>query len=193
MRAELDATAIARLRTVLTFAVRGECLRERYSFSSVMKRWEALVCPAEPEQSGDDLDELIDEFVIPGWSGRDPPEKRLKLRRPRVDHERYAALLLGVIFHEYTGKAPKRWTTISGETSPFYRFARDAFRAVGLYPRVQAFRWVGTQWDRSRGFSKGRMERLLWGDLVPGPSRLKRHKSPRKTGNNQPLQKVRCI
>jgi hypothetical protein len=104
------------------------------------------------------------------------PRRRVRLStrgRPRSDLERYAALMLGLIFEEYTGERPKRWVDRkTGENSLFYRCATEAFRAIGLYPHPNglAFREVSERWDlepAAREFDEQRLGSLLWGGLTP--------------------------
>ena len=54
--------------------------------------------------------------------------------RPRHDFERYTAVLLAEIFHEYTGKKPTRPNPELGR-SGFYDFATACFTEVGLTAR----------------------------------------------------------
>jgi hypothetical protein len=175
----LDEAKIKRLRAVLNPR------RERYDFGRTMNRWASEVRAygdgnSEPlliaEHEIDWGAELLADVLEPG-----PAPRRSKQReagdpggRPRNDKERFAALMLGVIYQEYTGKPPKRITKANGAEPPFFRFASEAFKAIGLYPRVQAFREVGERWGGSRDFLKGAMETLLWGGL-PG---FKRRKAP---------------
>jgi hypothetical protein len=168
VRGELDPAVIGHLRAVLN--PRRE---ERYDFATVMNRWAKLVWDAAEEQEqpaayDPELERLAKQLILK------MPRRRVRLStrgRPRSDLERYAALMLGLIFEEYTGKRPKRYTARgTGENSPFYRFATEAFKAIGLYPRAQAFREVSERWDlepAAREFDEQRLGSLLWGGLTP--------------------------
>ena len=134
-----------------------------------------------------------DQFV---WCGSDDPIALLvgepQLRRPplkrpkrgRHSADRYAALLLAVIFHEYTGDPPTRkWNARKKmETSPFYVSSSIAFPAIGLPTPWSALHDVCKRWDRSRDFYKRAMEVLLFGGLEPKEGerlpRPRRKKSP---------------
>jgi hypothetical protein len=110
-------------------------------------------------------DELVVEIVNCGPLESSVPGKP---RAGRVDHERYVALLVGVVFHQYTGKSPKRiWESYrdTDHNSPFYIFAAAVFRWLGLAPSWQAFREVSERWDSSREFSKRAIKVLLFGGL----------------------------
>jgi hypothetical protein len=107
--------------------------------------------------------------------------------RPRADKERYAALLLAVIYHEYAGEPPTRIVKPRERaqdereySSKFYNFAGAAFELVGLKPRPQAFREAWKRWKRSRDFSKDAVRALLWGGL-PGFKRRAKPHSKRKS------------
>ena len=183
MRMALNPETIEQLRAALNPR------RERYGFVVVMQRWATLVDEAglpsadAPVEEPEWLDTVVKQLV------RDPPpakrkseRRRANSGRPRVDTERYAAVMLGVIFCEYAEAHPKRWVTGVGEGSPFYTFASRAFRAVGLYPRVQAFREVGERWDRSRDFSKQSIAKLLFGGLVPREKPTVRRRREKASG-----------
>jgi hypothetical protein len=176
---ELDPKTIEDLRALL------KPRRERYEFTLVMQRLTAEVWadnnefewyeppqgegPTVPREEWGaleaqliaDLTGLPIEQVSASTDGR-------RRGRPRVDKARYAALLVGVVFHEYTLKPPKRIWDVYKETdenSPFFVFAAAVFRMIGLEPSVQAFREVGERWDRSRGFRKRLIERILFDGL----------------------------
>ena len=58
--------------------------------------------------------------------------------------------MLGVIYHEFTGKKPTRTTPISenaAERSRFYEFADASFAAIGHRVHDAALRWVTEHWD----------------------------------------------
>lgn len=151
--------------------------RERYDLALVMmERWVPLVKGAEQSEHGR---VGADQFL---WCGSDDPvelltgissEPEIPLRTkrgrpPAVDV--YAALLLALIFYEYTGEPPTRkWNARKGiETSQFYEFGSVAFRELfGRTAPWSALREACERWERSRGFSKTSMRRLLFGGLVP--------------------------
>jgi hypothetical protein len=185
MKPALDPAAIARLRVMLGPRP------DRYCFAAVMERWAAEVLgepladisptpgadqfdwPPEPDGWAD---ELVKQIVL-----NPKPERRgkpYKPRRPRADRERYAALLLAVIFNEFTGLRPWRtWRNHpktasdtaddTDKNEPFYQFGAEAFRAIKLEPTWKAFREATERWPRSRGFNKQAMKQLLWGGLGP--------------------------
>jgi hypothetical protein len=183
---ELKPADIERLRVVL------KPRRERYGFAYTMNRWAELALDAEPPS--DPRSERSDARPVEGpfsWleDGADlvaellkrkerrkkgqalpPPNKR---GRPRVDRERWAAVLLGHIFDEFAEARPTRvWNPIEAqETSPFYHFAAEAFQAIGLEPSDQAFRDVCEAWEKPTDeieFSREAIGKLLWGGPVPG-------------------------
>jgi hypothetical protein len=144
-----DAAAIQTLRHIL------KVKRERYDLAFAMNRWAALVRdeirardkasrddePNENEPTIEDLDELVAKLLCapPGttFPEEDDPAPQRR-HRERVDLERWAALLLAVIFNEYTKAKPTRIsknhdavrdTDARDKTSPFYRFATAAFEA----------------------------------------------------------------
>jgi len=173
-----NPATLEQLRTVL------KPLRERYDFVVVMQRLAAEARENEdrfewlaPPQGEDPTvpraeweaqeNELIVELANCGpLKPSSAPEPRAG--RPRADHERYVALLVGVVFHEYTLKSPKRvWNDYhdTDRTSPFYEFAAAVFRWLGFAPSWQAFREVSERWDSSREFSKRAIKVLLFGGL----------------------------
>jgi hypothetical protein len=112
---------------------------------------------------------------------RRPKMRDSRAGRPRADKERYAALLLAVIYREFAGEPPTRIVKPHEReqaereySSRFYKFAARAFELIDLKPRPQAFREAWERWERSRDFSKHAMRMLLWGGL-PG---FRRRKSP---------------
>jgi hypothetical protein len=147
----LDAAAIARLRAMLGPGP------DRYDFATVMQRWAA-------EALGEPLADIsltqapgADQFDWPSGSTCREVDAlarqliRLPPGRPRADVERDAALMLGVIFHEYTGMKPTRVYDAHGgsdRVSLFYYFASEAFRAIGLEPNWDAFREAGKEWEK---------------------------------------------
>jgi hypothetical protein len=178
---ELDPAKIANLRAVL------EPRRERFDFAYTMNRWAELVLDAEPPndprsersiegpfswlEAGADLVVELLKRKLRRKKGqvRPPPSKR---GRPRVDRQRYAALLLGFIFDEFAEARPTRvWDAYEErEASPFYRFATEAFDAIGLDPSDQAFRDVCEAWEKPSGeieFDSQAIKDLLWGGLIP--------------------------
>jgi hypothetical protein len=182
---ELKPEDIERVRAVL------KPRRERYDFAYTMNRWAELALDIEPPsdprsersdarpiegpfswlEDGADLVAEMLEHKVRRQTGqaRPPPHKR---GRPRVDQERYAALLLGFIFDEFTEARPTRiWDAYEErEASPFYRFATEAFVAIGLDPSDQAFRDVCEAWEeptKKIEFNDQAILRLLWGGLSP--------------------------
>jgi hypothetical protein len=190
MTVALSPQTIEELRAVL------KPRRERYGFAIVMQRWAALACEDETagaDAQGEDalvtqLDALVTQLIVNPAPER--PAKPIKQRRPRADRERYAAIMLGMIFHEFTGKRPKRTWDPYKETdqkSPFYVFAAAAFRAMNFEPSWQAFREAGERWDRSRAFSKQSAAKLLFGGLVPREKSLVRRRRAKASPTAPPL------
>lgn len=155
---KLDAAAVARLRAMLGGRP------DRYDFATVMQRWGAEVL-------GDPLADIsltqapgADHFEWPSdrpEDGADHLARQITRRpgrpwgqsipgRPPGDVEHAAALALGIIFHEFTGKKPARFFSEHkpGEVSLFFKFADSAFRAIGLQPNGAAFRQVSVRWDK---------------------------------------------
>src|ERR1700733_3681439 len=151
-----DAEAIEALRSIL------KPKRKRYDLAFTMNRWAEIVrddadtpdnAPIEEEQ------ELVGSIVGVPTETRYVEEDGTpaRRRRERVDPERWAALLLAVIFSEFTKTKPTRITkdpdlvkdTLARDkTSPFYRFATTAFEAVGRKPSESAFREATERWAR---------------------------------------------
>jgi hypothetical protein len=181
---ELKPEDIERLRAVL------KPRRERFDFAYTMNRWAELALDAGPpsdprsvrsdtrpiegpfswlEDGADLVAEMLNRKLRrKRGQARPPPNKR---GRPRVDQERYAALLLGHIFQEYTEARPTRIWDAYGEreASPFYGFATEAFEAIGLDPSDQAFRDVCEAWERPTDeieFNTQAIKELLWGGLA---------------------------
>lgn len=163
----LDAAAIARLRAMLGGPP------DRYCFATVMQRWAAEVL-------GDPLADISHtqapeaaQFEWPsGSTGWEVDALARQLRglppgRPRADAERDAAILLGIVFYEYTGSPPSRdaWNDYSERTklSLFRKFADEAFLAIGLKATPEAFRHAAVRWEKS---PKRAMRHLLWGGLA---------------------------
>jgi hypothetical protein len=165
--------------------------RERFDFETVMDRWATLVTDEEPDTGWVKEEDF-------SWSGPDNPVASLTIPPRRPNHPRtkrqgrlpadaYGAMLLAVVFHEYTGRVPTkgRQNPRTGvETSPFYRFAAVAFRV--LIRRTAPWAALLTackRWGRSRGFSKEAMKTLLFGGLRPVEGehspRPRKQKSPR--------------
>jgi hypothetical protein len=164
-------------------------LRERFDLKVVMVQWATHVKSEEPKTGWVKEDVPSDGSNKPGWEedgfvwdGSDDPIASLTTppRRPhrprtkrlgRLPADAYGAMLLAVVFHEYTGRAPtpgRQNARTGAETSPFYRFAAIAFRL--LLRRTAP--WAALldtceRWERSRGFSKEAMKTLLFGGLVP--------------------------
>ena len=158
--------------------------RKRVDFGFVMERWASLVAGTDPCRSTEGVEPiepmeneqaLVDQLVFHA-----PRPKRVKqLGRPRADRERYAALLLTIIFHEYTRRKPKRHSDAYKEVyteSPFYRFATASFQAIGLKAPLEILRETGERWDKSRDFNKRAMQQLLF----RRPLRKRRPKTTKK-------------
>jgi hypothetical protein len=142
---QFDSADIERLRTIL-----NPC-RERFGFDFTMRRWSDLV-----------------------WESRSDYERQTKEQargrgRPYDDSGRYAALLLGVIFEEYTGRLPgrtTRWrekdTKLRDKTHPFSRFCREACNAIGMKDASdKAFREAVDEVKR-RGLVEANVFALRW-------------------------------
>jgi hypothetical protein len=170
----LDDNTIAKLRATL------EPVRERYGFKYTMERWAELVLdddlhPASAERVVEPIEnmaELVAQILDAPREAVDLTEDEPARRRgrPRADLERYAALLLAVIFHEYTRTKPTRvtrWeetrTFDRDKTSPFYKFATACFAAVGLNASEEALREATERWNDR--ITKRRLRQLLWGRL----------------------------
>jgi hypothetical protein len=189
---ELKSEDVERLRAVL------KPRRERYDFAYTMNRWASEVgtcdkdsnSPILEDDDGTDWDALAADMLEldPEAPKTEPRTKQVpRKRRPRADKERYAALLLAVIYREYAGEPPTRivkpdkdWQTAREYSSRFYKFAQAAFELIDLEPRPQAFREAWERWKRSRDFSKDAMRALLWGGL-PGFERRVKPRSKRKS------------
>jgi hypothetical protein len=192
-----DAAGIEALRLIL------KPKRGRYDLAFTMNRWSALVRDEirsrdegsqDAEPTIENLDELVADLLCapPGtvFPEVDNPAP-VRKRRQRVDPERWAALLLAVIFNEYAKGKPSRitqWdhtdTFKRDKTSPFYRFATAAFKAAGLKPSESAFREASERWERSRQLSKRNIGRLLWGRLTRVPE-----EPPNMTWRQKPLRR----
>jgi hypothetical protein len=163
---------IKRLRAILNPR------RERFPFPEAMQRWAAEVLKLEPEFGSVGPEHFV-------WRGSDDPVATMILlpRRPIVarrkrpivarrkrlgrrpdDTSYFDALLLAVIYHEYTGKAPTRvWDPVGRkEASPSFQFAAAAFSMLRRPTPERALREVCKRWARSRDFYKTTMRRLLF-------------------------------
>ena len=145
---EIDPATLERFRTMLNPR------RERYPLAVVMQRLAAEAGKKEdqfewfaPPQGEDPTvpraewaaqeAELIVEIANCGPLQPSPAPKP-GVGRPPAVHERYVALLVGMVFHEYTLRSPKRiWDHDhrAEYNSPFYKFAEAVFLGWGL-PRV---------------------------------------------------------
>jgi hypothetical protein len=214
-----DDNMIAELRETLNPA------RERYAFKFTMDRWAELILeddlhPANAEPAVEPIEnmaELVAHIL-------DAPREAVHLKedepvrrrgRRRVDLERYAALLLAVIFYEYTKAKPTRVTRSDAmptdrantfardKTSPFYRFAMACLEAVGLTASEDALREATERWNDP--IKKRALRQLLWGRLPcpedQGPNlawqekRLRRRKiSPvRNSAARQKAHKIKPL
>jgi hypothetical protein len=149
-KAKLDSTVIEQVRTIL-----NPC-RERFGFSFTMNRWWDLVREERSEYE------------------RRTKKQARRRGRPYDDSGRYVALLLAVIFEEYTGQRPAR-TTRSAETDtklrdkdyPFYKFCRAACDAIGDDTSDNAFVEAIDELS-GRGDWEANvpaLRKLLWGGL----------------------------
>jgi hypothetical protein len=173
---EIDPATLERFRTMLNLR------RERYPLAAVMQRLAAARKNEDqfewlaPPQGEDPTvpraewaaqeDELVVEIANCGPLQPCSAPKP-SVGRPPADHERYIALLVGVVFHEYTLRSPTRiWDHDhrAEYNSPFYKFAEAVFLWLGLAPSWQAFREVSERWDNSQEFSKPAIKVLLFGD-----------------------------
>jgi hypothetical protein len=125
----------------------------------------------------DNEQDLIDELLIRDPSKRARRRRGKRTTRPRADFERYAALLLALIFKKHGGRNPKRvWdhhSKYGDDRSPFYVFAVASFRSIGLRAPKEVLRETGERWDKSHGFSKRAMKQLLWGSRTKPAGRKK--------------------
>jgi hypothetical protein len=182
-------------------------VRERYGFEFTMERWAELVLgddlhPGNANRSVEPIDnetELVAHIlrVLPEAVNLTEDEPIRGRGRPRVDFERYAALLLAAIFHEYTRHKPTRITRWDArptdrantfdrdKTSTFYRFATACFQVIGLKASEDAFRETTERWERSRDFFKRSVQKQLWGGL---PAFGKRSSAPEFAFNTKPLR-----
>jgi hypothetical protein len=150
-RSELDPRVVERLCAIL-----NPC-RERFAFDFTIKHWSALVSQDRSEYK------------------RQTKKQPRSRGRPYDDTGRFAALLLAVIFEEYTGRRPgrtTRWTeTDTGKRDkdyPFYQFCREACDAIGMdditdkafVEAIAELRGRG-QWEAN----VPALRMLLWGQL----------------------------
>jgi hypothetical protein len=197
----LDPATLKKLRDVLN------PVRERYGFEFTMERWTELVLGDDlhPTNANRSVEPIDNETELVAFVLSIPPEEvdpaedePIRRRgRPRVDFERYAALLLAAIFHEYTRRKPTRITRSDAmstdrantfdrdKTSAFYRFATACFEAIGLKASEDAFREAAERWERSRDFFKRSVQKQLWGGL---PAFGKRSSDPEFASNTKSLR-----
>jgi hypothetical protein len=164
----VGSKVIERLRAVL------KPRRERFNLAVVMEKWVALVNDEEPEHGRVGPAEFAwcgPDDPVEGLAG--PPSPRPTFQRPkrgRHPADFYSALMLAVIFQEYTGEPPTRkWNARKKlETSRFYQFAEVAFgELLHRTPPWSALHETCERWPRSRDFSKRAMQQQLFGGLVP--------------------------
>jgi hypothetical protein len=175
----LDPAKLRKLRDLLN------PVRDRYGFNYTMARWAELVLgddlhPANANRLVEPIEneaELVAHILGAPCEDLTPVEDEPTLRRGarRVDLERYAALLLAVVFHEYTRRKPTRITRSDvmptdrantfdrDKTSPFYQFATACFEAIGLKVSEDAFREATERWNDP--INKRATRQLLWGRL----------------------------
>jgi hypothetical protein len=172
-----DDAAIAALVDILRNARRDASAINVAAFRADMERWAELVIgddshPAryerepEPTEQLENEQELIEDLLIRDPAKRVRGRRPKRATRPRADFERWAALLLAMIFDRHAGRKPKRvWDAYAenDDGSPFYVFAMASFKLIGLAAPKEVLRETGERWDKSRGFSKRAMKQLLWG------------------------------
>jgi hypothetical protein len=160
-------------------------VRDRYGFNFTMERWAELVLGDDlhPANANMSVESIENETELVAFILAIAPEE-VKLSeddpirgrgRPRRDLERYAALLLAVIFYEYTKAKPTRVTRADAmtadrantfdrdKTSAFYRFATACFDTIGLKVSEDAFREATERWNDP--INKRATRQLLWGRL----------------------------
>jgi hypothetical protein len=181
-------------------------VRDRYGFNYTMERWAELVLSDDlhPVNANKSVEPIENETELVAHILGVPPETVNLIEdepvrgrgRPRKDMERHAALLLAVIFHEYTRRKPTRITRsfdVYGLTNAlerdkaarFYQFATACFEAIGLKASEDAFREATERWERSKAFFKRRIQQVLWGRL---PVFGKRSNDPEFASNTKPLR-----
>jgi hypothetical protein len=131
-------------------------VRERFGFGFTMERWADLVREARDEYE---------------YRTKKQPRGR---GRPYDDSGRFVALLLAVIFEEYTGKPPVRTrrstvtdTNLRDKDYPFHKFCRAACDAAGNDASdkaiIEAIDELSGRGMREANFPRLRI--LLWGEL----------------------------
>jgi hypothetical protein len=182
-RSKLPPAELRRLRG------RIDIVRERYSFKFTMQRWALLVWEDDANRwnrrqqdrivadnaGGKDEDELIEELLIKELATTDECSDASDMEQGRTPGappkrlERYATLLLALIFAEYTQQAPKRHC-VDGvdDNSPFYKFARASFEAIKIKTPYEILRETCEDWPHLGENDKQQLKRLLWGQLVEG-------------------------
>jgi hypothetical protein len=198
-KVNFNTAALRKLRN--TLSSKRDAANDRFDFVFTMRKWKLLVKQAREANRHTTIEPLENEVELVAYlcdiprEAVDLTDDELPIRgkgRPRADLERYAALLLAMIFHEYTGRKPTRVTMSDrvrtfdrDETSPFYQFATACFEAIGLKPREDAFREATERWEQSVDFSKNAMQIHIWGDLrgVDGRSH-----APEFKCNTKPLR-----
>jgi hypothetical protein len=142
-------TVIDQLRTIIN------PVRERFGFGFTMEKWADLVQRDRRQHAARTRN------------------KKLRRGRPYDDPGRFSALLLAVIFEEYTGKRPARTTRASDDTKlrdkdyPFYKFGRTACDAAGIDTTdrafVEAINELSGRGDWEANIPA--LRKLLWGEL----------------------------
>jgi hypothetical protein len=167
-----------------------------------MERWAELVLSdnLHPANANKSVEPLENETELVALMLSIPPEavdlsedEPTRGRgRPRRDFERYAALLLAAIFHEYTRHKPTRITRSDSmptdrantfdrdKTSPFYRFATACLRAIGLKASEDALREATERWNDP--IKKRMIRQQLWGRLPRNEAR-RPEQAPSSTKN----------
>jgi hypothetical protein len=143
-------------------------VRERFGFGFTMERWADLAKQDRRE-----------------YFAQTRNEKRGR-GRPYDDTGRFAALLLAVIFEEYTGKRPGRMTReretdtrLRDKDSSFYKFCRAACDAVGSDVSDKAFREAIDELSGRGDWESNvpALRLLLWGELQMADAEYERIRS----------------
>ncbi len=154
--------------------------RERARLRYALQKWEehvreqAHVPATEAERLGymsdEEADPLMAELlgVPPEAQENCEPTAESTARRGRPPADVWPALILAVIFHEFTRKKPGRAEPNSDlgqqrARSPFYRFADASYRAIGLRVQDAALREATERWEKSRDQSKRYLKIMVFG------------------------------
>jgi hypothetical protein len=152
----------------------GRERRDLATVTAVMERLVAAVRDDEPAFGRVGAAEFA-------WCGSDDPVELLmgepsapeippRAKRGRPPADCYIALLVAVAFHRFTGEPPTRkWNGRKRmETSDFYVWVEVVFPELfGRTAPWTALDEACERWERSRGFSKRNMRKLLFGGPKP--------------------------